>query len=136
MLFRSQILKFLGCLLTREIKGKDFVARYGGEEFVILLPGTSLEKACLVAENIRKSLASAQLKYVKTGQSLGKITISAGVSAVRAGDTEETLLKRADDAMYLAKQNGRNNSKSERHLCGSDAKAELAAPLIIEQRKR
>lgn len=135
-LLGDRILKFLGSLLSKEIKGKDFVARYGGEEFMVLLSGTSLEKACLVADNIRKSLDGVQLKYVKTGRALGKITISAGVSAVREGDTEESLVKRADDALYLAKQSGRNNVKSELHLSRQNEKTETETPLMVEYLKR
>ena len=127
---RDNILKLLGALLSKEQKGKDFVARYGGEEFVILLEGTALEKGCLVAENIRKSLDGLQLKSVKTGQSLGKITISAGVSAVRESDTVESVVKRADDALYLAKQSGRNNVKSEIDLSQHNEMNKIAAPFL------
>jgi diguanylate cyclase len=135
-LLGDKVLKFMGSLLSKEIKGKDFVARYGGEEFIILLSGTSLKKAFIVADNIRKSLDGVQLKYVKTGQLLGKITISAGVSAVRKGDTEESLVKRADDALYLAKQSGRNTLKSEQHLSNHHEKPEMVAPLMVEFSKR
>ncbi len=126
-LMGDKVLKFLGTLLSKEIKGKDFVARFGGEEFVILLGGASLEKACLAAESIRKSLDGVQLKFVKTGQVLGKITISTGVAAARKGDTEASLIKRADDALYLAKRSGRNNIKSERDLSGLDRSAEITS---------
>ncbi len=109
----DQVLMFMGRLLSKELKGKDFVGRYGGEEFFILMEEASLENTCIVADKIRKSLTGVQLKHVKTGRVLGKITISAGVAAMRDNDTEESLIKRADDALYLAKQSGRNNVKSE-----------------------
>jgi diguanylate cyclase len=131
-LLGDQVLKFMGSLLSKELKGKDFVARYGGEEFIILLSGTSLKKACLVANNIRKSLDGVQLKYVKTGQVLGKITISAGVSAVRKGDTERSLVKRADDALYLAKHSGRNTIKSEEDLSNHYDKPEAVVPSTVD----
>jgi diguanylate cyclase len=131
----DQVLMFMGTHLSKELKGRDFVARYGGEEFVILLSGTSLKNACIVADNIRKSLDGVQLKYVKTGQALGKIAVSSGVSTVREGDTMESLVKRADDAMYLAKQSGRNNIKSELELL-HNKKPETEAPLIVEFLKR
>ncbi len=115
-LLGDQVLKFMGKLLSEELKGKDFVGRYGGEEFVILMEGASLENTCIVADRIRKSLTGVKLKYVKTGHVLGKITISAGVATMRANDTAESLVKRADDALYLAKGNGRNNVKSERDM--------------------
>ena len=137
-LLGDQVLKFMGTFLSKELKGKDFVARYGGEEFVILLEGTSVENACLVANKLRNSLAGMQLKYVKTGQILGKINISAGVSAAHRDDTAETLLQRADAALYLAKQTGRNNVKSELdfghfHLCESSA---VLAPSMVEFREQ
>jgi diguanylate cyclase len=130
-LLGDQVLKFMGTLLSKEMKGKDFVARYGGEEFIILMEGTSLENAVIVADKIRKSLEGVQLKYVKTGQTLGKISISAGVSVIREDDTVESLLKRADDALYLAKQSGRNNIKSELDLpCGKNLK-EIVPPSMV-----
>jgi diguanylate cyclase len=131
-LLGDQVLRFMGSLLSREIKGKDFVARYGGEEFIILLSGTPLEMAHVVADNIRKSLDGFQLKYIKTGQLLGKISVSAGVSAVREGDTEESLVSRADDAMYVAKQSGRNNVKSELYLLQPKEHPEIVAPSPFE----
>jgi diguanylate cyclase len=131
-LLGDQILKFIGSLLSKEIKGRDFVGRYGGEEFIILLSDTPLEKACIVADNIRRSLDRVQLKYVKTGQNLGKITVSAGISAARSGDTEESLIKRADDALYLAKRCGRNTLKSEQDLSGNPGTPAMARPLTVE----
>lgn len=115
-LMGDQVLKYMGAMLTKELKGKDFVARYGGEEFAILLAGTPAQSAFVVADNIRQSLDGVQLKYVRTGQVLGKITISAGVSSIRRDDTVESLVKRADDALYLAKQCGRNLVKSEQDI--------------------
>jgi diguanylate cyclase len=115
-LMGDQVLKFMGRLLSKELKGKDYVGRYGGEEFYILMEDASMDNAFIVAEKIRKSLTGFQLKYVETGQALGRITISAGVAAVKNNDTAESLIKRADDALYLAKQSGRNSVKSERDL--------------------
>jgi diguanylate cyclase len=110
------VLKFMGSFLAKELKGKDFAARYGGEEFIILLLGTSVKNAYTVADNLRKNLSGVQLRYVKTGQVLGKITISAGVSTVRKSDTGESLVLRADNALYLAKQDGRNKVKTENDI--------------------
>lgn len=116
----ERVLKFLGALLADGMGEEDFMAPCGEGKFIILLAGASLEKAGLFVENVRKSLDGEQLIYAKTGQALGKITLSAGVSAVREGDTEETLVKRADDALYVAKQSGRNMVTSEVHLPGRD----------------
>jgi len=136
-LLGDQVLKYMGSLLTKELKGKDFVARYGGEEFAILLAGTSAEHTFIVADNIRKSLDGVQLKYVKTGRVLGKITISAGVAAIQPGDTLESLIKRADDALYLAKKCGRNNVKSERDMMPlGGGEPVRVSPSQVEFRKR
>jgi diguanylate cyclase len=128
----DQVLRFVGAFLNKELKGKDFAARFGGEEFVILLAGTSADKAVLVANNIRKSLADVQLRHVKTGTVLGRVTISAGVSAVREEDTVESVVKRADDALYLAKQSGRNNVKSEQEISPEYVVPEAVNPFMVE----
>lgn len=109
-------LKFVGSLLLQELKGRDFVARYGGEEFVILLEKTSMANAYSVADVIRKRLDGIKLQHVKTGKIIGKITISAGVSSIQSYDTIESLVQRADNALYCAKQDGRNNVKSDQDL--------------------
>jgi len=134
-LLGDQVLKLMGRLLSKEVKGKDFVGRYGGEEFFILMEDASLYNAFIVADKIRNSLASVQFKYVETGQVLGKITISAGVAAMRDNDTAESLIKRADDAMYLAKQTGRNNVKSEMDMPLVYEKGETTTPLAVKSLK-
>jgi diguanylate cyclase len=131
----DQVLKFMGSFLSKELKGKDFAARYGGEEFTILLMGTSVENAYTVADNLRKNLSGVQLKYVKTGQVLGKITISAGIAAIREGDTPESLVHRADKALYLAKQNGRNNVKTENDIFPQHNVPQTTNSSIIEFQK-
>jgi diguanylate cyclase len=131
-LLGDQVLKLMGRLLSKELKGKDFVGRYGGEEFFILMEDASLYNAVIVTDKIRKSLTSVQLKYVETGQILGKVTISAGVAAMRDNDTAESLIKRADDAMYMAKQSGRNNVKSELDMPLGHETGETKTPLAVK----
>jgi diguanylate cyclase len=106
----------VGSILHDSVKGGDFPARYGGEEFVVLLPKTDLPDACTVAEQIRKRISEKRLKRVSTGESLGNITVSLGVSKVGFEDTTDSVVERADKALYLAKNSGRNNTKSERDL--------------------
>jgi len=110
----DEVLQFVGSLLYDTLKGRDFPARYGGEEFVILLPATVLDNACIVAEEIRRRMSEKKLKHVKTGKSLGKITASIGVAQIALEDTTDSLLERADKSLYLAKNSGRNNVKSEK----------------------
>ncbi len=112
----DKVLQVVANTLNYTLKGKDFVGRYGGEEFVVLLPLTELDNACVVAEQIRENISRKRLRVTKTGEELGTITVSAGVSQVRNGDTVDSLVERADKALYLAKESGRNNVKSEKNL--------------------
>jgi diguanylate cyclase (GGDEF)-like protein len=87
----------------------DLLARYGGEEFVVLLPDTDLAGACNVAESLRRSIAAAQILHACSPVA-GHVTISVGVAdaALHAADPTANLLQRADQALYQAKQAGRN----------------------------
>jgi diguanylate cyclase (GGDEF)-like protein len=92
-------------LRSSELRKNDFFGRIGGEEFAIALPETTIEGAADLAERIRVKLASTPVTYNKNDFI---ITASIGASVFRLGDTQETLLHRADQAMYDAKQTGRN----------------------------
>ncbi|MEA3314375.1 MAG: diguanylate cyclase, partial [Campylobacterota bacterium] len=94
--------------LTQLQRKSDIICRYGGEEFVILLPNTSIEAAFEVAQKIRKDIELLSIK-VDNNKEL-KVTISLGVSQVSFDDeiNIEPSLKRADNALYNAKDNGRN----------------------------
>ncbi|WP_150047888.1 MULTISPECIES: GGDEF domain-containing protein [Methylomonas] len=91
--------------IKESIRGSDAVFRYGGEEFVILLPDTGNDEAVLIAERIRAGIEAHTLAY---GMTVLNITASLGVSSLREGDSMESLVKRADAAMYRAKIGGRN----------------------------
>ena len=112
----DEVLGIVGSNLKKNLKGKDFSARYGGEEFIILLPNTTLDNAYVVANQIREEISKKRLKIKKTGQTIGNITISMGVSEIRESDTAISVVDRADAALYLAKNSGRNNVKSEKDL--------------------
>ena len=117
----DEVLAIVGSNLKKNLKGKDFSARYGGEEFIALLPNTTLHNACVVADQIREEISKQRLKIKKTGQSIGNITISMGVSKIRERDTTMSVVERADAALYLAKDSGRNNVKSEKDLKSAKA---------------
>ena len=87
---------------ARHIRNTDVLARWGGEEFVILSPGNSGPMNCLFAGILLAGIRSLKIAEV------GSITCSFGVAEFQDGDTAETLLARADDALYRAKSNGRN----------------------------
>ena len=95
--YGDQLLLDFAQLLDRSARQTDIVARFGGEEFVVVMPQTSLSGACSFAERFR---ARVQARL--------PLTISAGVTIVLGGDTLETLISRADTALYSAKSAGQN----------------------------
>ena len=112
--YGDKVLRRVGHLLQETLrKQPDFAARFGGEEFVILLPGTPLEQALLVAERIRKLVELAGLPALEGGGSFGasaSATVSCGVAAGSPLQFEhvQQLLDYADKALYQAKSSGRN----------------------------
>ncbi len=104
----DQVLRLVARTLTDGVKGKDFAARYGGEEFAILLPDTNLNGGVIVGDNLRKTLATKEIVNRASGEHLGKITMSVGAAQFYPGEDTESLIERADAALYTAKHNGRN----------------------------
>jgi diguanylate cyclase len=109
----DQVLRLVGLAVKQNVKGQDVACRYGGEEFGIILPRTNLDHARTVADHIRVAVMSKELVKRSTGENLGYITISIGVSTFRRGDTAQSLIERADSALYLAKRTGRNRVCTE-----------------------
>ena len=104
----DQVLRLVGMSLKQTIKGQDITARYGGEEFAVVLPNTALRQALTVADHIRRAVMAKELKKKSTGEILGRVTISVGVSMLKPGDDTDALIERADGCLYTAKRNGRN----------------------------
>ncbi|MBK1692114.1 sensor domain-containing diguanylate cyclase [Ectothiorhodospira mobilis] len=98
----DQILTRVGQQLRKLTRDSDFAIRWGGEEFLILVPKADAKAACGLAERIRAGVAG------ETHDPVGRITLSLGVAGYRGGDSRKRLLRRADDALYRAKENGRN----------------------------
>jgi diguanylate cyclase len=104
----DQVLRLVAMSLKHTIKGQDITARYGGEEFAVVLPNTALRQALMVADHIRRRVMAKELKKKSTGEILGRVTISVGVSMLKPGDDTDALIERADACLYAAKRNGRN----------------------------
>ena len=104
----DQVLRLVAMSLKQTIKGQDITARYGGEEFAVVLPNTALRQALTVADHIRRAVMAKELKKKSTGEILGRVTISVGVSMLKQGDDTDSLIERADACLYAAKRNGRN----------------------------
>jgi len=109
----DQVLRLVAMTLKQTIKGQDITARYGGEEFAVVLPSTGLRQALTVADHIRRAVMAKELKKKSTGEILGRVTISVGVSLLKPGDDTDSLLERADACLYSAKRNGRNRAICE-----------------------
>ena len=99
----DQVLSTLGNLLEGETREEDLAARIGGEEFAVLLNQTDIEQARSYAERIRRKVSELELEDVPS-----QISASLGISCRRKGDTTESIMKRADSALYEAKEAGRN----------------------------
>lgn len=101
----DQALIHLATVCRETLRPQDTVARYGGEEFIILLPETALDDATVVLTRLQRELTR---KFFLSGNDKVLITFSAGVTQMQAEDTQATVIKRADDAMYEAKGAGKN----------------------------
>ena len=105
----DRVLKYVASVMTGGIKGDDMLARYGGEEFAVLLPSTSYEDAIAVGNHIREKVSSNKLVDNNAQQKvLGYVTVSVGVAAISDKDNFDSIVERADKALYLAKKRGRN----------------------------
>jgi diguanylate cyclase len=112
----DQVLRLVALSMKQSVKGGDITARYGGEEFVIALPNTVLRSAIAIADRIRRAVMAKELMKRSSGERLGRVTLSIGVAQLRAGDSAQSLIERADRCLYAAKRNGRN-----RVVCEADA---------------
>ncbi|MGM0553179.1 MAG: PAS domain S-box protein [Pseudomonadota bacterium] len=103
----DEVLRTLVQVLERRLREADVLCRWGGEEFMVLLPDTDAERAVRAAEQLRAEVERASFPRVR------QVTVSLGVSGYRPGEPVKDWIKRADDAMYAAKQEGRNRVRRE-----------------------
>jgi diguanylate cyclase len=109
----DQVLRLVARTLVENLKGRDVIARYGGEEFVILLPQTKVTDAEKVANQLRASLGSKQIRRRNSNEMLGIVTVSVGATEYRANEEPENFVARADAGLYKAKNAGRNQVVTE-----------------------
>lgn len=103
----DMVLRELGRILSESMRETDFAARYGGEEFVVILPHTDESNAHILAQRLRSAICGKIFHF--HGQTF-QVTVSIGISSIDAAsvDLEANLVREADQALYLAKRNGRN----------------------------
>ncbi len=104
----DRVIQEVVSIFKKYLRSKDILARYGGDEFVVLMPETELNLAKIMAENICSDVASLPVLHGMGGQ-ITRVTTSQGIAAFPDhADDLETLKKRADEALYRAKEKGRN----------------------------
>jgi two-component system cell cycle response regulator len=109
----DDVLREFATRVRKSIRGIDLACRYGGEEFVVVMPETDLHVASLVAERLRRSIA-AEPFVISKGASRVEVTISIGLTTLeQKGESVADVLKRADNALYRAKNEGRNRVVAE-----------------------
>jgi diguanylate cyclase len=123
----DRVLKTIADQLRSQTRRTDFLARYGGEEFIMLLPRTKLADACQLADKLRHHIESCKFIYRDVQV---PVTLSCGVAEFHQGDETEAVLDRADQALYIAKNEGRNRCFTEQDLScpATPPSAESAAP--------
>ncbi len=99
----DKVLQYIVKKLKRNLRSEDYIFRIGGEEFLILMKTKNIQKVLQLLDKIRQEMGTERLEFVKN-----PVTISVGVSEYRSFDTFESALKRADIALYEAKNSGRN----------------------------
>jgi len=114
-LLGDEVLRQVSAILTQQLRKSDVLSRFGGEEFAIITPETDLDSALAVADKLRRVVGSWHFPGVSR-----PVTISAGVAEFPAqGGTRDELVKSADEALYAAKQTGRNRVVTAQMLRGT-----------------
>ena len=115
----DEVLKDVSKILTTQAREVDIVARWGGEEFIVLVTAGCSDGGCILAERIRKAIEGHEFPEV------GQVTMSLGVAVIREGDTLSALTARADEALYFAKDSGRNQVVVYCHMIEEKEKGRL-----------
>jgi diguanylate cyclase (GGDEF)-like protein len=120
----DDVLEKIASLLQKRIRETDIAGRYGGDEFMVILPKTGLSSALVVAQRIRKSAKNAKMTDPK-GNSFS-VSLSQGLAICRPGDNTWSFTSRADDALYVAKKNGRNRVETSENPALHDSNSPVS----------
>jgi diguanylate cyclase len=101
----DRVLQSVAACFMAAVRGNDFVARIGGEEFVMLLSGTKIAQAMLIANQVRSAVEALRFHFRGTPV---RVTVSCGLTELQQSDAAEAAFDRADAALYRAKQTGKN----------------------------
>ena len=127
----DRVLKTIADQLRSQIRRTDFLARYGGEEFLMLLPRTKLADACQLADKLRHHIESCKFVY---RDAQVPVTLSCGVAEFHQDDAADAVLDRADQALYIAKNEGRNRCFTEQDLsCPAPAASVEVCTALVAQ---
>ena len=107
-LMGDKVLQYVGKLLREICPEPMLPVRFGGEEFAVLVPSSSTDQAVNLSNQLREKIQAIRIKQKKSGEVISSITASFGVATNKTEDSINTLIERADQALYSAKQNGRN----------------------------
>jgi len=107
-LLGDKVIQFFASLLQKHAGDEHLAIRYGGEEMAMIMLDINQRDALKIADAIRDSFANCRLKKKGSEDSIGQVTVSVGLTMLRSTDTPQDLIERADDALYLSKENGRN----------------------------
>jgi len=124
----DRLLRLFANILVQNVRGQDKVARFGGEEFALIFPGARLAEAVTAVERIRVVLESKQWTIEPSGERISKVTASFGVAKLRADESPNDLLRRADERLYEAKVQGRNR------VVADDPNDEITQPTPRDRR--
>ncbi|MBP9806294.1 MAG: diguanylate cyclase [Candidatus Accumulibacter sp.] len=122
----DQVLQTLATLLRGRLRGSDTLARWGGEEFVVLCPNSRRSNAAMLAERLRKDVATAMFPVV------GLLTVSIGVAECEPRESWQQWFERADEALYRAKRSGRNQVQLAAKARGPDAAEEYIVANFVQ----
>lgn len=104
----DRVIRYVSALLTQIIGPDHHIARYGGEEFAVILTGVPIDEVKHLTEKTRVAMCNSKLQRKESGDTIGKVTISAGITTLKPDDSVDSFIDRADKALYEAKETGRN----------------------------